>query len=714
MYGRRTQLEEMGVTSNYPRSSSTLRRLRYGSWTLILIGASIAAAIFANIIAAHARVTIDFSAGTQTLTARTLSILDSTAEPISIILSADLDAADPAARVAAIDTLALLGESNAITATTINLASPTASSEIDAYTLSVLAFEQQQAETQRELIANTLKRTTSLTAQLNQTADALDTLTAALDQQDRAQLFQQSSLLRVHTESVSAARDAIASASQASSVYPPAAQVAGILDTPERLISTAAQYALAIQRFAQQSAARANALNNFERAELARALSSTALQAAETASALEADRIALRPLTSELIDNTLRQSPALLITAAPVSEQPRTVPINPGPLLAQSGVVAGQRSADIQWVLATGIASAADDKPPLLVYTHAEPTKLFEQPTRTRRASDLRNFVARLRSERIEVIEWAVALDPRPPATGNARAADRPVIYWISAGFGDPSQTERGRNREALSGALETLLKNNEPFVLNLGPSELPGLGLTDPIAEVLEAHSVSARTQELLVQSLPNGALSTAPSPRSTKTSNPLADAISNRPAVFPDAIQLDPPAAGSAWTPLFTPNSVVAPWQTITSWIQHPVLNKTDAVRTGFAPPASLKLEDTSGNTVPLRALLLTRTIEDRIRQTIIASDSWYVDSIALNQIETIDGRTTNTLQGNAELVTALVYYTANRDNRIIQGSETAGPPRVPDSFQGRGASVTRYVLTLGVPLIILFAGGLLRSRI
>lgn len=693
------------------QANASLRRLRMGGWTLLLVVASLAIAIFSNIIASHSRTTFDLSRGSQSLSERTRSILDIDNTEIRLILNADLTRADPATRTETLDTLSLLSRFDHVSVTRIDLGAPNANAAIEAEVAALLSMEQSDGALQERLISSVIGRSESLSTELNLTADALDELTATLDAPDRAQLYEQAALLRVHTDQLAAATQAARQTNSQNRGYPLSGEVASAFQQSPSIIQTASQYASAIQAFADQTRVRSDALNKQESSARARVLLELARSVQAISAELDADLARLTPLLTERVEATLRQSPVLLVIATPKDSPSKVLALDPADLMPLRTNTRFDQSGNTQWILATAIASATDPTPPVVVFTHSEPSSLLSAASRSMRSLELRRFAARMRAQNVEVIEWPTALDPRPPATGAYKAQGRPVVYWVSAGFGDPRARDRGSRRSAHAQAIESLFTNRESLVLNVGPSELPGLGLEDPVARVLQEQGIQVNTSGVLYHSFEDGTISTAPSHTPIDSTQLLARLLQGEPTCFPDAVTIQSAELSSGWSAVLGFNNTNRFWRIARNWIRPLLLQRSSTPHRPFAPQVTVEGDEVD---IVDSALLITRSTPDGNRQLVFGSDRWYTDTVALNQMEVFEGRAVNSLQGNAELVAASIYYAAGKDDRVAKGYESRTVSRIPESFSGQNASLVRWLLTLGTPALILLAGVILRPRL
>ncbi|MEL7485449.1 MAG: hypothetical protein AAFN41_13985, partial [Planctomycetota bacterium] len=151
------------------------------------------------------------------------------------------------------------------------------------------------------------------------------------------------------------------------------------------------------------------------------------------------------------------------------------------------GTDAGRRAESL---VTNALATLDASGRPMVVVTHAGTARILaggdEGPFASlRKRSGLRG---------VEWIEWPVAMEPeRPGAIAAAGADGRPIVYVV---IGIDTSAQGGAERAARSAAiLEDLLENGERVMVNLAPSTLPGLGESDPMAEVLAEVGVEADT---------------------------------------------------------------------------------------------------------------------------------------------------------------------------------------------------------------------------
>jgi hypothetical protein len=98
---------------------------------------------------------------------------------------------------------------------------------------------------------------------------------------------------------------------------------------------------------------------------------------------------------------------------------------------------------------------------------------------------------------------------------------------------------------------------------------------------------------------------------------------------------------------------------------------------------------------------------------RVLVVSAPEWYQD-VYLSLARQVDGRTAIELPGNAELIDAGISWCAHRDGQIAPSPRTRDIARLSPELGEGTISALKWLLSLGVPVVVLAAGGVfLRMR-
>jgi len=90
---------------------------------------------------------------------------------------------------------------------------------------------------------------------------------------------------------------------------------------------------------------------------------------------------------------------------------------------------------------------------------------------------------------------------------------------------------------------------------------------------------------------------------------------------------------------------------------------------------------------------------------RIMVVGAAGWFTDSVAQQQAE-VDGRVVALLPGNLQLLESSVLWLAGQEDQLARGAVSVSTPTIPALSGGQVATI-RWVLGLGVPLLVLLAG-------
>lgn len=364
-------------------------------------------------------------------------------------------------------------------------------------------------------------------------------------------------------------------------------------------------------------------------------------------------------------------------------------------------------------LISAAIAASANPVQPILILVHAEPTNLMRSNGRLSQGAEnqIGALVGRLRQQRVRIYEWPVLLSPLPPDRSTLQIADRetPVVWFVLGAPGGGQLGERIERRDRLAAGLLRLVEAGESLLLTVSPSELPAIGDTDPLVEVLPLFGITSDSGRLLIRraSTPQG-----PAPaidftlRRSTGEHPIARALDALPTYLSAATPLrpheSPPDGARAWPILAIPASAdtwaMAAWQSL--------------VRQGMArmPNPDPMRDDVEGPWPIVMAAERTppetaRDESKKQRLVAIASAAWFTDATT-QAASQVDGIVTRLFPGNDELFDASFAWLAGLDNQIGAGPSVRDVPRIADLGDAQILAI-RWALIAGLPLLVLLSG-------
>ena len=402
-------------------------------------------------------------------------------------------------------------------------------------------------------------------------------------------------------------------------------------------------------------------------------------------------------------------------------------PIAPGRVLPNeaalraAGVSALPRvAATAERLVSAAIASVSRDDTPILVVAHAEGR------SGVGRLERLRGLIGRLRGRGIDTLLWDVLASGEPPSTVDLDPlGTRPVVYLALApdttafggGEGVPSGGERA---EAMAEAVRTRSENGAGVLLSLGPSYLPTIGDTDPLAAFAERFGIGVGSGRVVLSERvgQGGARSIEIGMRARSVGDhPIADAVGELPArvewAVPMTVELDRAAAGVRSWPLLDVDGGDRRW-TETQWLSvWRALGRSSTGEVRIAGDVSFDAEvagETRGPwTVAAAGERDGAGLERPSRAVVVGAWGWADDGL-WSASAAVGGRVVRTNPGNIELIEASIEWLAGRDELI--GRSAAGPPisRVDDLSAG-DLGLLRWILLGGVPVGVLVLWAVVR---
>ena len=342
-----------------------------------------------------------------------------------------------------------------------------------------------------------------------------------------------------------------------------------------------------------------------------------------------------------------------------------------------SGDVAFDQRFRGEQVLSSAIRALRDGVTPVAVFVHGEEQSVL-LPRES--GSDLVAARSLIEANRIRVIEWRPAEDPRPDTGGV------PTAWIVMPPSSRPSLETTPAERTLLT-ATRRLIEDGEPVLLGLYPSFLPRYGQRDPWAALAAMLGVDANTGSVVLERVATGPgerdVQRAAIIEHAASDHPIAVALGGQRCLLPLPVPIDGGAGATA---------IVALDPGPDRWISEDwSLDR---------PPSS--------NVSSLSESVVLAVAVDRggDRRAIVVGSGGWLMSWATDRAVSIGGQRVALVNpGNGELLVASIAWLAGMDDWIAPGPLGAQVPRV--AAVGRGAWLGwTAALVLGVPLSLLLA--------
>lgn len=704
-------------------STAGRRRTVYGFRTGVLLFALTACCVFVGLLGSKASARLDVTVTRQhRLSQRTLDVLARLDKPYEVVIAADPRTLDQATWQRTADVLdAFSHASRNVNVTVLNTGQASGVEKFDA----LMGRLAERYKARSDAAAAGIENAAVAAERL---ADAIESLSAPLlkvreslagegaadpaVEKARANLESRAAMARVKAEdlrtAVKAARAALARKA-APVPLPPTDEAARMLR--EQLAEAAGSVSLLNDDL--RSPAMLDKIPVAAR-ELLAPIASEAIglrdRAARAVTGLDA--VPHPPLLRAA--RALQQNTAALVIAPPdVGTGPGVTAIDLDSLLPVRVADANAGPApDIRFraedLIASAIVSLSSPSNPIVVFVHALPRTL---------GPDFRDFGAlmdRLHLRGMDVAEWSAATEADPPSPVRMDpTGKRPIVYVVVT---VPAITPDAAARMGkLSNAVARLINLGQPVLLSVAPSTLPAYGTPDPMTAFLAPLGITAESGKPILRQGPT------PTGRGVYPDHvaepvggehPLARALRGlrTPLVWP--CQIEQATTGAAATA-----STVVPILSIPAsadvWAESEWL---DFAQNWPRQPPGAKLPSPGGPRNVTRtsgswtvALAAERVVSGKTapqRLVVVGSYGWFSDQFARLIAPQADAASVFRTIGNLELFEASVYWLAGQDELIAQSAASQSVARIPPMSAGQ-ASVLRWSLVLGLPLLVLVAG-------
>ncbi|MFI4882448.1 MAG: hypothetical protein ACIAQU_07680 [Phycisphaerales bacterium JB064] len=377
----------------------------------------------------------------------------------------------------------------------------------------------------------------------------------------------------------------------------------------------------------------------------------------------------------------------------------------PGVLRPEAATAPSLRGR-VEGLVATAMLTAIDPRRPIVVVAHAEDSRFIERP------GALGVAIGHLRRQGIDVIEWPLMLEDDPPGlTRLDPARARPVIHLVlntntSVRSPDPMAPRPDERAAKIGELVRRLVDAGQPLIVNLTPSEVVVGGGIDAVAAPLAAFGMTASSGMSLMHKpaqsdvVEHDVLLTADG-----GTHPMQGAVSGLVAYVPWAVPIEHAGESDAWSLLTVEDERT--WAE-SRWSGYRRVPRDERPLVSNPPVREPESDDVEGPwTIAWAA---ERVFDDAsARVVVVGSNDWLADDI-ISSGQSLDGRMAASYPGNLALLDAAVLWLSGRDEFIaptVSSSSVAMIGRI----DGGALSALRWGLVLGVPLLILLAGGVWR---
>jgi hypothetical protein len=687
--------------------------------------AATASLVLANVIGARSSHRFDLTAtGEHVLSPRTRDLLASLPAPYEFVLAGslkDATTANAATRESVDDVLDLLarGSKGRVRLTRIDTSSPQGTSEYAALIERLRQRDAAKIEQTRSAVDTSLVGGDELASSLDLLSRGLLELRDAMPSATPAAETNRKYVdLRVGdcANNAKGLRDLIAR-SRSSTMNPGDALAGGVEQAASSLRAPFNDLKAGLSDISTNLSALSGdqALPEMARSR-ARSLSGATTKMRDRAAVIADSLERLPRLDSSRVSRTLERGSAMLLigpsdgpgsglTAIPMDE------------LFLSGNAAADARRNAEDLLTTALASLARPIKPIVVLVHGQSRGFFER--RDNRPDWLASMQQRLGLRGIDIAIWEAAIDADPPSlTRLDPKGERPVVFIVvntqSYAASAPG-AESGADRvKRLAAAVNRIVSDGRPLLLNLFPSTLPTYGEKDPMVECLPLFGLVADTARVLLAERFEEGRRRVDSSLSVRAESDRSDSIAITKAIRGLPTKLEwavamkeratPPAR--VWPLLVERDGNVWNESQWLGFIQVPVDQ-----RAGMPdqPRNDSSRDEGAGPWIVAAAAERALPAGGSQRLVAVSSNSWFFTP-ALDEASMIDGRIVPTNPGNPELLESSIYWLAGQDDMIAASPSARSVPLV-QSITPATLAMVRGAIVIGMPALVLLVGVLWR---
>jgi hypothetical protein len=379
-------------------------------------------------------------------------------------------------------------------------------------------------------------------------------------------------------------------------------------------------------------------------------------------------------------------------------------------------------------LIATSIGALVNPVHPIVVIVHAEQHAFFDHPEVFRQTIAQLAQSAQFRG--IDVIEWAVMVQPEPPRLKLLNSdGKRPVVYVSLPPDSSSSSSTQGAptgvQRATKLGEVMTLLANSgKNILLSVSPSVLPTYGQPDPTAQALARFGLAADSGRPILSErvLAQGRV-VAPDQLALpeESTGLMSGAIRGLPMLMPWPVALFEKPLDSkvrlTTTHLYSIPAGESTWAE-SQWLAYWQVPENQRALVKDLPQFDKDRDSrwpegrpSNGKQSWLLAVAAERSevgVQPQ-RMVAVGANWWFFDRVTQPQVS-VEGRTGAANPGNTELFDSSIYWLAGQDDLIAQ-SPSAQAFAIIQPIDTKVLSGLRLTTIFGVPLGVLLLGLLYR---
>lgn len=739
----------MAKTAPKPESTAGLRRTRYGAMTAILITAAATIALFIGVIGQRTATRIDLtSTRSYTLSDRTTQSLADLDMPIEVAAVVNLGPQGQADTRSVQRIADLMTEytrrSDKVDFTLIDTASAESRADFERIIALMAGYAEDDISAHRRALERTVTGLERTEQDLRRLSDRTQDVAGAAAEFVGGQIEAFLLTMRSMADECVTARETVQVAldNRIAGVAMPASDQAQL--AASQLLTNASSAFSDISRWAQQISVAPQIENDTLKAS-ASSLSAAAGEAASQSAATLDRLVRLQPLEPLQVARAIQQTEAVLVIAPSGTTAIKFDAIFP----LRTNVEQGQSIAQVAFageeLISTAISTLSMANPPIFAVVHGEPGRIFDETGRPSASTSgdasspharlgvaINQLAQRLRMRRIDVVEWAVAIDQtRPNFLDINPERTRPVVWFI---VGEPTRigldasqgrslSERAERLRRLSNAVDQLYEAGEDMLMAVEPSELPAIGDNPPLTDRLTELGVTVDAGRPLIRRVPTAqgdAWTTYLEFSTTLPGSPIAEPLSGLTAAMTwvTPIVIDEAAAAEAGAtvhPLYEVPDSDNVWAEA-EWLRYRYnfeQNPLAAMGMRTAPTRNESRDDLEGPWTV--AATIERTLADAggrgdvQRIVLVGAANWFQDPYLFSQIA-VDGRTATRFPANAELIDAALFWLADMDELIARSARVSDVSRIRALTPGQRTAI-RWSIIAGLPVLVLLVGAGLR---
>ncbi len=724
--------------------SANVRRAHYGALAVVLIAATLTAAVLAGYLGAVTSRRVDLTATRMySLSPRTLALLDRLGEDedVEIVVSAASSRVSGERSRRVVDVLSEFARaSESVTLTVVDTGDADAAEELSGVVSRLRARSAERVERHEAALERAAEEMSEAALAFDGMAALIEALGVEVGEATAAAFAQQAETVRDTGEALERAAviveaagssvvlgvampDASAAVEAVAPMDPGLGVRSGPLGTADAMAGMIAdQIGRQRAQFAGDSAEAGRLARELvSRSEAARALTSAAM-----------DRLLrLGRLEALNVSRLLERADAVVVSAAEGSVAVRLDRLFP----EDGGVSAAFAGEEI---VATAIATVTREDPPIVVLVHGEPGELLgEGASATMRTGEMNMLLGRWVARRIDVVEWNPGVSASPPdLSAMDPSGDRPVVWFF---VGEPSMlgldgsagrtmADRARRLDRLGDAARELIDRGENIVVSAGPSPDPSVGAEDALSAPFVSLGLRARSGRPLLTRVSNPGrgpdfFNVYRVIERAEGETAVGAAVGGQRVVLSWAVPIELERAiaegdGVELRELLVAESDEETWgeaRWMATGLRYANRSRPfEPVQPGGEAPTRDPERDLVDGPWVVAATAERATPRVRgstndattQRVLMVGAGGWYQD-LYTQRARLIDGRRVFSFPGNLELVEAAVSYAAHDDELIAPSARSRDIPRVGAGVGEGTLAGLGWLLRLGLPGLAL-AGG------